>query len=105
MDRRNALSSTALDGERRPNRVGMEDRRLRTQTQILPAEESRPKSFESGTGAVDDRSCNLCEIMEENTHFDLNQRLEQWRAALFRTGALKTDDLDELELHLRDSVS
>ena len=41
----------------------------------LPAEKSRPESFESGTGAVDDRSCNPCEIMEKNTHFDLNQRV------------------------------
>jgi hypothetical protein len=104
MDRRDALSSAALDGERRSNRVGMEDGRHRTQTQILPAEERRLKSFEGRTGAMDDRSRNPDEIMEENTPFDLSQRLEEWRSALLRTGALKAEDLEELELHLRDSV-
>ena len=43
--------------------------------------------------------------MEENTRFDLNQRVEEWRSILLRTGALKTEDLEELELHLRDSVA
>ncbi len=42
--------------------------------------------------------------METKAGFDLNQSIHQWRDALAQSAALRTEELDELEHHLRDSV-
>ena len=43
--------------------------------------------------------------METKPRFDLNQSVAQWRAALAQSAALRAEELDELEHHLRDSVT
>lgn len=36
---------------------------------------------------------------------DLNEQIQSWRQSVSRSGALKQDDLDELEEHLRESIA
>jgi hypothetical protein len=43
--------------------------------------------------------------MEINTQFDLNQAIQYWRENLGESPAFRRESLDELESHLRDSVS
>lgn len=42
--------------------------------------------------------------MENQTSFNLNLALERWREELGQSPAFRTENLDELEAHLRDSV-
>jgi hypothetical protein len=43
--------------------------------------------------------------MENSTPFDLDQALSQWRARLQDLGRFRAEELDELEGHLRESIS
>ena len=43
--------------------------------------------------------------METTTPFDLNQAIQQWRDGLAQSPAIRGENLAELEVHLRDSVS
>ena len=42
--------------------------------------------------------------METKTGFDLNQSVREWRDSLASSAAVRADELDELEQHLRDSM-
>jgi hypothetical protein len=42
--------------------------------------------------------------METTTAFDLNHEITRWRQTLGQSPALRADNLDELESHLRDTV-
>jgi hypothetical protein len=41
--------------------------------------------------------------MENETNFDLNVAISKWRSGLESTSSFRSKELDELELHLRDS--
>jgi hypothetical protein len=41
----------------------------------------------------------------EHDSFDLNLAIREWREEFEQSGALKREDLDELESHLRDAVA
>jgi hypothetical protein len=43
--------------------------------------------------------------METPTSFDLNRAIQQWRENLAQSPAIRAENLDELETHLRDSVA
>jgi hypothetical protein len=43
--------------------------------------------------------------MEDSTQFDLKDAIRQWRDSLAASPACRPDDLDQLESHLRDSVT
>src|SRR5436190_19062017 len=43
--------------------------------------------------------------MEKPASFDLNDAIRQWRDRLSRLPSFQTENLDELEAHLRDSAS
>ena len=43
--------------------------------------------------------------METTTPFDLNRAIQQWRDNLNQSPAIRRENLDELEMHLRDSVA
>jgi len=43
--------------------------------------------------------------MENPTAFDLNPAIQHWRKNLAQSPALRRENLDELELHLRDSIA
>src|ERR1035441_5554201 len=43
--------------------------------------------------------------METSAPLDLDQALGQWRASLQHLGGFRADELDELEGHLRESIS
>ena len=43
--------------------------------------------------------------METTTPFDLNQAILKWRDGLAQSPAIRGENLDELEVHLRDSVA
>jgi len=43
--------------------------------------------------------------METTTRFDLNQEIQRWRENLGRSPSFESDNLEELESHLRDSIS
>jgi signal peptidase I len=42
--------------------------------------------------------------MEEQTSFDLNGAIQEWRRNLAQSAAFDSNDLDELETHLRDAM-
>jgi hypothetical protein len=42
--------------------------------------------------------------MEHQTSFDLNLAIQRWRDDLARSAALRTENMNELESHLRDSI-
>jgi hypothetical protein len=42
--------------------------------------------------------------MEKTTPFDLNHAIKRWRETLAQSPAFRSENLDELESHLRDSV-
>ena len=54
---------------------------------------------------MDDRPRNPDQIMGNPASFDLNRRIEQWRANLATSPSFHGENLDELESHLRDSVA
>jgi hypothetical protein len=54
---------------------------------------------------VADGSRNAGKIMENQTSFDLNRAIRDWRQNLEPSPALRGQDLDELESHLRDSTA
>lgn len=43
--------------------------------------------------------------METTTSFDLNQAIQHWRENLAQSPAFRSENLDELEAHLRDSIA
>jgi hypothetical protein len=43
--------------------------------------------------------------MEDQTQFDLSEAIHNWRGQLGEASRLSAEELEELELHLRDSVS
>lgn len=43
--------------------------------------------------------------MERTSSFELNRAVQQWREALAQSPAFRTENLDELESHLRDSIA
>jgi hypothetical protein len=43
--------------------------------------------------------------METSSPFDLDQALRQWRASLENLGGIQAEELEELEGHLRESIS
>ena len=51
-----------------------------------------------------DRSHHVHTIMENQTAFDLNRQIQQWRENLGRSPAFRPENLNELEAHLRDSI-
>jgi signal peptidase I len=53
---------------------------------------------------VDDSPRNLDETMEDQTSFDLSGAIQKWRRNLAQSAAFDSNDLDELEAHLRDSI-
>ena len=53
---------------------------------------------------MDDRAHNPDDLMENKTAFDLNREIRRWREKLAEAPGFRTDDLDELECHLRESV-
>lgn len=54
---------------------------------------------------MDGRSRDAQPIMGTAIKFDLNSALRSWREALSRSPHFRDENLDELESHLRDSVS
>lgn len=53
---------------------------------------------------MDDRSRYSLEIMETQTSFDLNLAIRRWRENLANSPAFQSENLNELESHLRDST-
>lgn len=53
---------------------------------------------------MDERSRNFDKIMETTTPFDLTRAIQIWRDQLTQSPAFRGDNLDELELHLRDAI-
>ena len=51
------------------------------------------------------RSQHPVQIMENQTRFDLNVAIENWRAELAAQSNLTADDRRELETHLRDTIA
>jgi signal peptidase I len=53
---------------------------------------------------VDDGPLRADETMENQTSFNLNNAIQEWRRHLAQSAAFRSADLDELESHLRDSI-
>src|SRR5215475_1863734 len=54
---------------------------------------------------MDGCACNTKQIMENETPFDLEDAVRNWHSSLIQSSRLKAEEMEELELHLRDSVS
>lgn len=53
---------------------------------------------------MDDGARNIEQAMETTTAFDLNHEIARWRQTLGQSPAVRADNLEELEAHLRDTV-
>jgi hypothetical protein len=53
---------------------------------------------------MDGSARNTEQIMENETPFNLEDAIRNWRDSLLRSSRLKAEELEELEVHLRDSV-
>jgi hypothetical protein len=53
---------------------------------------------------MDDRTRHTLKTMETETTFDLNLAIRHWRDDLARSSAFRSENLNELESHLRDSI-
>lgn len=54
---------------------------------------------------MDERPRNPDQTMETTTPFDLNLTIQRWRENLAQSPAFQSENLNELESHLRDSVA
>src|SRR5690348_4279461 len=105
MDRRHALSGAASAGTGGFDRVGMERGGLRPGTKILPAQLGGPKGTQGRARAMAEGSQHDVQIMENQPGFDLNDALVQWRCDLAAQPGIATEDIRELETHLRESFT
>jgi hypothetical protein len=53
---------------------------------------------------MDGGTRNIKQIMENEPPFNLEDAIQQWRDSLIQSSRLRQEELEELELHLRDSV-
>src|SRR2546422_6564498 len=79
--------------------------RDRPQTKVLPSSQRGPQSAAGRNATVDDRSRDIDQTMEKPGPFVLNEAIRRWREHLSRMPSLRRENLDELELHLRDAVT
>src|ERR1043165_8539789 len=79
--------------------------RDRPEAEILPAPQRRPQSSGAGKATMADGSRNTEQPMEATTPFDLNQAIQRWRENLGQSPAFRSENLFELESHLRDSIA
>src|SRR5689334_23260986 len=76
-----------------------------TEAEILSAAQGGPQGVADGTGTVDDSPRNTFKIMENQTSFELNNAIQRWRENLGQSPAFRSENLNELESHLRDSIA
>src|SRR4051794_28704824 len=76
-----------------------------TEAEVLSVAQGRAQSFAGGKTRVDDCPRNIEQIMENTTPYNLNAEIQQWREALAQSPAFNSENLNELESHLRDSVA
>src|SRR5450631_3307411 len=83
----------------------MEGSRHRARAEILFHQFRRTQGTQNRTAAMAGRSQLPVQIMENQTRFDLNTAVENWRNELAAQPNLASDDRRELETHLRDAVA
>src|SRR5258708_21486201 len=83
----------------------MEGSRHRARAEILFHQFRRTQSPQNRTPAMAGRSQLPVQIMENQTRYDLNAAVENWRNELAVQPNLASDDRRELETHLRDLIS
>jgi hypothetical protein len=105
MDGGDALSGVALDGGRGVDRIGMVRGGVGPEAKVLSVAQGRAQSTSGRETAVDVSPRNTQQIMENTTPNSLEHMVQQWRAQLAQWPAFKHENIDELEEHLRDSIS
>src|SRR5271170_3925611 len=83
----------------------MEGSRHRARAEILFHQFRRTQSPQNRAPAMAGRSQLPVQIMENQTRFDLNAAIENWRNELAAQPNLASDDRRELETHLRDAIT
>src|SRR5882724_6695947 len=83
----------------------MEGSPHRARAEILFHQFRRTQSTQNRAPAMAGRSQLPVQIMENQTRYDLNAAVENWRNELAAQPNLATDDRRELETHLRDLIS
>src|ERR1035438_8441610 len=83
----------------------MEGSRHRARAEILFHQFRRTQSPQNRAPAMAGRSQLPVQIMENQTRFDLNAAIENWRNELAAQPNLASDDRRELETHLRDAIA
>src|ERR1039458_8031824 len=83
----------------------MEGGRHRAPAEILFHQFRRPQSSQNRTSAMADRSQHPGQIMENQTRFDLNAGIENWRQELAAQAGLTAEVRRELETHLCDAIA
>src|SRR6266481_580554 len=71
---------------------------------ILPAPATRAQSSQYRATTMDGSARNAEQVMENETPFDLEGAIRKWRDSLLQSSGMRAEELEELELHLRDSV-
>src|SRR5271170_8192764 len=83
----------------------MEGSRHRARAEILFHQFRRTQSPQNRAPAMAGRSQLPVQIMENQTRYDLNAAVENWRNELAAQPNLASDDRRELETHLRDAIA
>src|SRR5471030_2627772 len=83
----------------------MEGSRHRTPAKILFHQCRWTQGSQNRTPAMADCSQHLEQIMENQTRYDLNADIENWRQELAAQGNLTAEVRRELETHLRDAIA
>src|SRR5262245_55051661 len=76
----------------------------RPEAEVLPFAQGRPESYTRRKRTMAHRSKHTDPTMETTTSFNLNHAIQRWRENLCQSPAFCSENLDELEVHLRDSV-
>ena len=87
-----------------PDRIRMARGRDWAEAEVLPAAQGRPQGAARRERTVDERPRNPYHVMENASEFDLNIALSQWLERFGQSPQLKSENLKELESHVRDSV-
>src|SRR5215471_903874 len=75
------------------------------QAKVLSDPQGRPHGAQRRAAAMDGRSLNAHKIMAASIEFNLNDAFRLWREQLSQSPHFRPENLDELESHLRDSVT
>lgn len=105
MDGRNALPGSPPSGISKVVAIKMDDLTKWAKTEILFSDHKRPKGTQCRETTMAHRTLGVVEDLGRKSMSDLNERIHAWHESISHCEQLQKDDVDELEDHVRHSVS